>query len=319
MVTDYNDFQMRRGGKSTSRIAKLLIATGMLGAAGFAQSWQLSTAAAPAGSLSVPNASGAGPYLVDDEAFHGSDLIMTGNMMITNFAANGAQGTLTTLEKYTDSTYYVTENGKTTVANCPAATVKTTYSWTFSPDVAFVVENQNVTLTFAINQPASCHVHNGVNGFPGQFASATVLQAGAMMNSNNWGDFVLGSPAGNSPFRTLSVVPASGLKAVNFHIQLGSDDTIDVVYPYNQVASTPQAEIASWVTTQAGFLTAIDSSFEVYSNWQAGWTLYSLTFNYQGGREVPVFMAFENSTPTSRYMLYTDPITGKNVGWVAYN
>jgi hypothetical protein len=317
MLANYQDNQARRDGESKSGIAKLLILTGMLGAAGLnAQSWQLSSAAAPAGSLSVPNAAGPGPYLVDDEAFHGSDLIMDGHMLIANFSANGAGGTLTTYENYTDAPYYPTVNGKTVVENCPAATVKTVYTWTFATDVAFVVENQKVNVTFApIQQTSSCHNH----AVPATMM--TMIQAGGMMSSSSWDSYLVKQFAGptNSPFRTLSVLPASGLPACNFHIQLGSDDAIDVVYPYIQVASTPQTEIASWVTTQTGFLTAINDSFDVYPNWLAGWTLYKLTFNYEGGREVPVYMAFQNSNPTSRFMLYFDPLTQKNVGWVPYN
>lgn len=317
MLNNNGNIQTRRDGQSKSRIARLLVLTGILGATGLhAQYFELSTATPPANALSQPNADGAdGPYLLDDEAFHGQDLLNTGKMLVTAYQASGAGGSVTTLEYYSNT------------LNCAAAWVKTIYSWTFSPDVTSVPANQKVTLAFNIIQAPSCHVHNGVNGYPGQFASMSVVQYGGLMDSNSWGAYVLSPPAGtaNPNVRTLTAEP-SGLPAAEFHIQLGSDDSIDVVYPYKQVSTAPQTEIAHWVSTQPGFGAEIPSTFVSYPNGLAylgvpatGWALYSLSFEYEGGRTVVVWMTYQKSNPNSLFMAYLDPTTEKYVGWVAYN
>jgi hypothetical protein len=148
-----------------------------------------------------------------------------------------------------------------------------------------------------------------------------------MMASNSSAAYVLSPPAGtpNSNVRTLTATP-SGLPAVEFHIALGSDDSIDVVYPYKQVLTTPQTEIGRFVSTQPGFGAEIPNTFESYPNGLAylgvpatGWALYSLNFEYQGGRTVMVWMTYQKSNPNSVFMAYLDPVTEKYVGWVAYN
>ena len=321
MLINNSNIPIRRDGKLTSRIARFLILTGILGAAGLdAQSisWQLSTAAPPAGAFPQPNAAGPGPYLKDLESYYGNDLLQTKKMLITSFSANGAGGSVTTYEYYSDAT------------NCPAAWVKTLYSWTFSPNVTSVPANEKVTATYAINQPKSCHVHDGVNGFPGEYASIGAFEGGTMSCAANCFYAEPRSAHAGTPNLTSRILLANattGLPTSESTFTLGSDNPFQVVYPYNRVTATsPQSKMASWVTTQPGFGAVIPNTFESYPHGLAnlgipatGWTLYSLVFHYQGGRTVVLWMTYLNSAPNSVYMAYLDPITEKYVGWVLYH
>jgi len=84
---------------------------------------------------------------------------------------------------------------------------------------------------------------------------------------------------------------------------------------YSEVAATPATELASWVSAQPGFGAAVAGSFETYPDWQAGWILDSMEFQYLGGRQVVVFMAYQTTAPNTRYLQYFNPLTGQMTAW----
>ena len=301
------------------RLAELAMVSLAVLAAGalHAQTFQLANSNPPAsaGAFPVSNTDGPGPYLVDPLAPYEipTDMLHTKSAVITSYKASGSGGTLTIVEHYPDA------------LNCPAAPVTTTYNWAFSPNVISVSKGQQITVTFSLIQPKSCHL-----GYPPNNDTAAnmgMVQAGAGgFDSSSWANYYVVPPTGtaNPNTRTLTFSPSGGPTA-SFIIMLWSAMPVEVVYPYSEVSSTPATEIASWAATQPGFGAAIATTFESYPAGNeslgvptSGWALYSLNFEYVGGREVMVFMANLNSSPNTRYMLYFDPLTGQWVGWLEW-
>jgi len=274
---------------------------GILGAAGLhaqSSSWQLSN-----------------PTTQDDEAFHGSDMLTTGQIIILGFSANGASGSLEIGEMYHDEGKVI--NGK--AVDCPAAMVKTWFSWTFQSNATYLFANQKVNLTLQMQQDSSCHNVNSPYMIVAPNGNVTAYGPAEANNPENRYYYI--APAGvvQTNVKTIAITPANSFPTASFHIQLHCDNPIDVVYAYNEVATTPATEMVSWASKDPRFGAAVPGSFEIYPNWQAGWTLDSMVFEYQGGRQVTLFMAYQNSAPLTRWMLYVDPVTGQWTSWIPYN
>jgi hypothetical protein len=93
------------------------------------------------------------------------------------------------------------------------------------------------------------------------------------------------------------------------------------VYAYNKVTTSLADAITAWIqkSKDGRFGAAVAGSFETYPDWQAGWTLCEMKFDFRGKYQTPVYMAFQNNLPNNRWIMYFDPDTGKFTSWLPYN
>jgi hypothetical protein len=309
MLTN-NNLQIRRDG---TRIATLVAVNlmGFLGAAGLqAQSFTL-----------------ANPVLVDIEKNGpGTSLLKTGQVIVLGFQANGASGYLQVGEYFPDEGKTV--NGK--AIDCTAAMVKTRFSWVISPNATYLTGGDQVNLTFLpIQQDSSCHnVHSPYEQvvislqYGQYFDDPTPANVYANNTENRYYMNPPAAPFQQNPVNSLTVEKGPYVHGpISFSIFFNGDiSPIAVTYGYTQATTaTPAQQITTWASKQIGFGAAVAGTFEIYPDWQAGWTMYSEAFAYTGNRVVPVYMAFQNSAPSTLYMTYYNPVTAQWTGWLAYN
>jgi hypothetical protein len=261
--------------------------------------------------------------LIDLEKNNGS-LIQSGKVIVLGFHADGGGGYLTLGENYPDETKV---NSSGAVYTCAAVMVKTTYSWTFAPNVTYLATDQKATLTLGINQGQSCHNRNA--GDPsGTFMeiqtqqNATDYEPSQDYASNPEGRYYVSPPSGlkQTNVKTIAITPANSFPTASFYIAIHCDSPVAIDYAYSQVTTTLASDMESWVRSlnDGRFGAAEASTFEMYTDWQPGWVLCELDFAFRD-TVTPVFMSYQTSNPSAKYLMYWDPDTQKYTSWVLYN
>jgi len=258
------------------------------------------------------------PTQVVSDAYPAGSDALNKTVTIFSFQADGSGGSLTLHESYPNQTQF--PNGAMYI--CAAGVVKTTYSWTFSPNASYMTSNQTVNLKVAIAQDKSCHndpnhpvyltidtVANFNNNQPAQAA-------------NNEHRYWVTLPAGSqqSDLYPMELLASNSVPTAKFNISIHSDANLSVPYTYSLIAAnTPMSAMEAWVKNlnNAAFGAANSSSFDTSTTWQPGYTLCAMEFAYRTGT-TEVYMAYQTANPSVRYICYFDPDNGSYTKWLSF-